>query len=84
MAFSTRWLPQVLRDAGLEVLEHGGWQNRGHGDMGAVQGVRCHHTCGPPADLAIGRVLSSENQRSRRASRLDVSQRLPPIFSTSA
>jgi hypothetical protein len=47
MTYSLLWLPQVLRDAGLEVLEHGGWQNRGHGDMGKVQGVLCHHTCGP-------------------------------------
>lgn len=45
--YSLLWLPQVLRDAGLEVLEHAGWQNRGHGDMGAVQGILCHHTCGP-------------------------------------
>jgi hypothetical protein len=47
MAYGLIWLPQVLRDAGLEVLEHAGWQNRGHGDMGNVQGVLCHHTCGP-------------------------------------
>lgn len=47
MTFSLLWLPQVLRDAGLEVLEHAGWQTRGHGDMGKVQGVLCHHTCGP-------------------------------------
>jgi hypothetical protein len=45
--YSLLWLPQVLRDAGLEVLEHSGWQNRGHGDMAAVQGILCHHTCGP-------------------------------------
>jgi hypothetical protein len=47
MTYSLLWLPQVLRDAGLEVLEHAGWQNRGHGDIGKVQGVLCHHTCGP-------------------------------------
>ncbi len=47
MAYSLLWLPQVLRDAGLEVLEHPGWQTRGHGDVGKVQGVLCHHTCGP-------------------------------------
>lgn len=53
MNFSLMWLPQVLRDAGLEVLEHAGWQTRGHGDMGTVQGVLCHHTCGPlKGDLA--------------------------------
>lgn len=47
MPYSLLWLPGVLRDAGLEVLEHSGWQSRGHGDMGTVQGVLCHHTCGP-------------------------------------
>lgn len=47
MNYSLMWLPQVLRDAGLEVLEHAGWLARGHGDMGQVQGVLCHHTCGP-------------------------------------
>ncbi len=47
MTYSLLWLPDVLRAAGLEVLEHAGWQSRGHGDMGIVQGVLCHHTCGP-------------------------------------
>ncbi|WP_052435643.1 N-acetylmuramoyl-L-alanine amidase [Bradyrhizobium japonicum] len=47
MQLSLTWLPGCLRDAGLEVLEHPGWQTRGHGDMGKVQGVLCHHTCGP-------------------------------------
>jgi hypothetical protein len=47
MAYSLTWLPQVLRDAGLEVVEHPGWQTRGHGDMGKMQGVLCHHTGGP-------------------------------------
>lgn len=47
MAYSLVWLPQVLRDAGLVVIEHPGWQSRGHGDMGKVQGVLCHHTGGP-------------------------------------
>jgi len=47
MTFSLLWLPQVLKDAGLKVIEVPGWQNRGHGDEGAVLGVLCHHTCGP-------------------------------------
>lgn len=46
-AFSLLWLPQVLRDAGLTVVEVPGWKNRGHGDEGKVLGVLCHHTCGP-------------------------------------
>jgi len=47
MTFSLLWLPQVLKDAGLRVIEVPGWQNRGHGDEGTVLGVLCHHTCGP-------------------------------------
>jgi peptidoglycan hydrolase-like protein with peptidoglycan-binding domain len=47
MAFSLTWLPQVLRDAGLKVSECPGWESRGHGDMGKVLGVLCHHTATP-------------------------------------
>ena len=47
MTYSLASLPQVLRDAGLRVVEHPGWEMRGHGDMGKVQGVLCHHTGGP-------------------------------------
>lgn len=38
------WLPDVLRAAGLEVREHPGWRERGHGDFGSIWGVVCHHT----------------------------------------
>lgn len=41
------WLAPVLRAAGLSVIEEDGWGSRGHGDMGAIQGVLCHHTAGP-------------------------------------
>ncbi len=44
MSFSLTWLPSVLRAAGLKVIEQPGWQERGHGDMGTVKGVLCHHT----------------------------------------
>lgn len=47
MAFSLTWLPEVLEDAGLKVAEQPGWRTRGHGDMGSVKGVMCHHTAGP-------------------------------------
>jgi peptidoglycan hydrolase-like protein with peptidoglycan-binding domain len=47
MAFSLTWLPEVLEDAGCKVAEQPGWRTRGHGDMGAVRGVMCHHTVGP-------------------------------------
>jgi len=47
MAFSLTWLAQVLLDAGLKVAEQPGWKTRGHGDVGPIKGVICHHTAGP-------------------------------------
>jgi hypothetical protein len=47
MAFSLTWLPKVLKDAGLKVAEQPGWKTRGHGDIGSVKGIVCHHTAGP-------------------------------------
>ena len=47
MTYALTWLPKVLRDAGLNVAEQSGWKTRGHGNMGAVKGVMCHHTVGP-------------------------------------
>lgn len=47
MNYSLTWLPKVLRNVGLTVLEIPGWQTRGHGDMGEVMGVLCHHTAEP-------------------------------------
>jgi peptidoglycan hydrolase-like protein with peptidoglycan-binding domain len=47
MAFSLTWLPEVLMNAGLKVAESPGWQDRGHGDMGEVKGILCHHTATP-------------------------------------
>jgi N-acetylmuramoyl-L-alanine amidase-like protein/putative peptidoglycan binding protein len=47
MAYSLTWLPGVLQDAGLKVAECDGWQTRGHGDMGEVKGILCHHTATP-------------------------------------
>lgn len=38
------WLADVLRREGVTVVECDGWLNRGHGDMGALWGVVCHHT----------------------------------------
>lgn len=51
------WLPEVLRDAGLNVVEYPGWRNRGHGDFGDIWGVIAHHTGGantPPSEIANG------------------------------
>jgi hypothetical protein len=47
MSYALTWLPDVLRSAGLEVLEYPGWQNAGHGNVGQIKGILCHHTCGP-------------------------------------
>ena len=47
MTYALIWLPAVLKAAGLTVVEEPGWPTRGHGDMGFVKGVLCHHTAGP-------------------------------------
>lgn len=39
-------LAAALRAGGLRVIEHPGWQGRGHGPMSGVRGVLCHHTAG--------------------------------------
>lgn len=46
------WLADVLRQAGLEVVEVPGWQSRGRPEaFGPVLGVICHHT-GPTGSIA--------------------------------
>lgn len=52
MSYGLLWLPSILRNAGLTVVEHVGWQTRGHGDVGVIKGVICHHTAGPLTGLA--------------------------------
>jgi hypothetical protein len=47
MAYSLTWLPEVLEDVGLKVAEQPGWRTRGHGDVGTIRGIICHHTAGP-------------------------------------
>lgn len=47
MPFQLTWLSTVLKNAGLKVAPQPGWMNRGHGDMGTIKGVICHHTVGP-------------------------------------
>lgn len=47
MSYSLTWLPGVLLEANLKVAEVDGWQQRGHGDVGRLAGVMCHHTAGP-------------------------------------
>ncbi|MES2295266.1 MAG: N-acetylmuramoyl-L-alanine amidase [Pseudomonadota bacterium] len=43
------FLADTLRAAGLNVIEHEGWQTNGRGPLVAIEGVICHHTAGPPA-----------------------------------
>ena len=45
--YSLTWLPAVLKDAGLKVALEPGWESRGHGDVGSILGIVCHHTSGP-------------------------------------
>lgn len=40
------WLPEILRKAGLKVVEEPGWKYRGRGDFGEIKGVMLHHTAG--------------------------------------
>jgi hypothetical protein len=40
------WLADVLRDAGVTVVEHDGWKTRGASTI-KPKGIVCHHTAGP-------------------------------------
>ncbi|CAF1192845.1 unnamed protein product [Rotaria sordida] len=40
-------LADILRGAGLNVVEVAGWKTRGHGMMSSVKGIIVHHTAGP-------------------------------------
>jgi len=46
MAYKLIWLADVLRAAGLNVVEVAGWETRGRAEMGTVKGVLLHHTAG--------------------------------------
>jgi hypothetical protein len=50
MPNSLIWLPNVLKEAGLKVSLCPGWEDRGHGDVGRIFGVICHHTATPGKD----------------------------------
>jgi peptidoglycan hydrolase-like protein with peptidoglycan-binding domain len=47
MSFSLTWMPDVLLKAGLKVATTDAWEMRGHGDVGTIRGILCHHTAGP-------------------------------------
>lgn len=40
-------LADILRRAGLTVVEVDGWKTRGHGVMASAKGILIHHTAGP-------------------------------------
>ncbi len=46
MNYSLDWLELVLSNAGLKVAVQPGWKTRGHGNVGTIKGVMCHHTAG--------------------------------------
>lgn len=55
-------LADVLRRAGLDVVERPGWRERGHGHMGEVRAIVLHHTAGPAKGDAPS-LLTVENGR---------------------
>ncbi len=71
--YKLTWLDDTLRKADLKVIEEPGWQTRGHGDMGATQGVICHHTAGP-------RVGNSPSLKVVRDGRANLSGPLAQLF----
>ena len=52
------WLSDVLRAAGLHVVEHDGWRSRGR-ELQSVEGIVCHHTATGKSwtDEAVARLL---------------------------
>lgn len=40
-------LADVIRAAGMTVVEVGGWKSRNHGSLAGVRSIICHHTAGP-------------------------------------
>ena len=40
-------LADILRNAGLNVVEVSGWKTRGHGQMNPIKSILVHHTAGP-------------------------------------
>jgi N-acetyl-anhydromuramyl-L-alanine amidase AmpD len=46
------WLADILRAAGLSVVEHPGWLRRGHGQFRDIRGVMVHHTGSDTATAA--------------------------------
>ena len=53
MAYSlaTR-LERAVKNAGVKYKKVSGWASRGHGTMGSIQSIICHHTAGPASGNA--------------------------------
>ena len=71
------WLADVLRGAGIEVVEQGDWHNRYHAGAFEPFGVLWHHTAGAPSspsnphpslDVVINAVPTSPARSRRRSS----------------
>lgn len=40
-------LERAVKNSGLNYKKVSGWASRGHGGMGTIQSIMCHHTAGP-------------------------------------
>lgn len=40
-------LERAVKNAGVKYKKVSGWASRGHGTMGSIQSIICHHTAGP-------------------------------------
>lgn len=40
-------LERAVKNAGVKYKKVSGWESRGHGSMGSIRSVICHHTAGP-------------------------------------
>jgi hypothetical protein len=59
-------LAKACRGSGLKVVEVDGWEDRGHGQMGEIRTIVCHHTAGP----ATGEAPSLNYIRNNKLSQL--------------
>jgi hypothetical protein len=57
------WLADVLRDAGLTVVETGGWVGRGR-DLDSIEGVMWHHTASPTTSGLVSNLAVVTNGNS--------------------
>lgn len=60
------WLPQVLRAAGIQVVETPAWTSRTHGPLAEMIAVCWHHDASPPGDSpgALQWMISNWNTAS--------------------